>query len=95
MRAFLYFMPVLGSLAGTLTLFITWAGAKSAPQEAAGFAMASALAIIPYVFARAIDLSSDARDRLARRQTDATEKAARALEQLQVLQERTLRETPQ
>ena len=35
-----YIMPLLGSLAATLTLLGTWLTSKSAPQEAAGFAMA-------------------------------------------------------
>jgi hypothetical protein len=95
MKALLYTLPVLGSLAATITLLMTMARAQSAPQEAAGFAMACALAIIPYVFARSIDLTSDKLESLARRQADAAEKAARALEQLQVLQERSGRETSQ
>ena len=42
-----------GSGLGALVFMVTMVGAKSAPQEAAGAGMALALAVIPYVFARA------------------------------------------
>lgn len=79
MRSFIYLMPLLGSIAGTLTLLVTWLGAKTAPQEAAGFAMACALAVVPYVFARAIDLARDENDSHQKRQSTALEKLASRL----------------
>ncbi len=42
-----------GSGVGLLMLFFTWTRAESAPQEAAGAAIAAACAVIPYCFARA------------------------------------------
>lgn len=79
MRLFIYAMPFLGSLAATLALIITFAGSRSAPQEAAGFAMACALAIVPYVFARSIDLCRDDRENQLKRSTRALEEMARVL----------------
>lgn len=40
-------------LAGFVIL-LTLVGTRSAPQEAAGYAMACALVVVPYVFARAL-----------------------------------------
>ena len=74
-----YIMPLLGSLAGTLTLLGTWLTATTAPQEAAGFAMACALAIVPYVFARSIAFMNDERESRGKRDTAALEKLASRL----------------
>ena len=49
----LWVLTLIGAVFGGLTIVITLGASSSAPQEAAGFAMACALAIVPYVFARA------------------------------------------
>lgn len=79
MRTFIYLMPLLGSIAATLVILLTLGSSNSAPQEAAGYAMACALAVVPYVFARAIDLARDEAVSHRNRQTDALEKLARRL----------------
>jgi ABC-type transport system involved in cytochrome bd biosynthesis fused ATPase/permease subunit len=79
MRAFVYTLPVLGALAATLVMLLTMAGATTAPQEAAGYAMACALAVVPYVFARAIDLARDEAESHRNRQTKAMERLANKL----------------
>lgn len=44
----------LGALFGALQIALTSANATSAPQQAAGMAMAVAYAVVPYVLARAL-----------------------------------------
>jgi hypothetical protein len=46
-------MTAIGAFSGAGQFVFTVANAESAPQQAAGFAMAVAYAVIPYVFARA------------------------------------------
>jgi hypothetical protein len=53
-RTLLWFLTILGSLAGALTLADTFTEAKSAPQQAAGAALGVGLAVIPYCLARAV-----------------------------------------
>lgn len=55
MRRFLWVLVILGSLAGGLVLVATMTFAQGAPQEAAGAALAVALAVLPYCLARAGD----------------------------------------
>lgn len=50
-----YLLPILGSLIGGIQFFGTMLGASSAPQQAAGMAMAMGWCILPYVFARSLD----------------------------------------
>lgn len=50
----LWVLTLIGAIFGGLTILITLATSKGAPQEAAGFAMACALAVVPYVFTRAV-----------------------------------------
>lgn len=50
----IWILPIIGALLGALVFLFTISVAKGSPQEAAGFAMAMALAVIPYVLARAI-----------------------------------------
>lgn len=76
MRTLVYLMPLLGSIAASIVFLLTIARAESAPQEAAGFAMACALAVVPYVFARAIDLARDEVENHRKRQTIALEQLA-------------------
>jgi len=48
-----------GAIMGGLDGFVGLAGAESAPQQAAAAAYAVALAVVPYVFARAFDEITD------------------------------------
>ncbi len=48
----MYVFSLLGSIAGLLVIIGTLLVADSAPKEAAGYAMACALAVVPYVMAR-------------------------------------------
>lgn len=50
----LYILPILGALLGGLEFLSTMAQASSAPQQAAGAAMAVAAAVLPYVLVRAM-----------------------------------------
>jgi hypothetical protein len=50
----LWVVVAIASVLGGLTLFLTVGDANGAPQEAAGAAIAVALAVIPYCFARAL-----------------------------------------
>lgn len=64
---FMGVMSIIGSILGGLVLLLGFMGAKSAPQEAASAALAIALAVIPYVFFRALQLSKHAEDTQAMR----------------------------
>lgn len=48
-------VTVIAAGVAAIQLFDTVAGAAPAPQQAAGAAVALAIAIIPYVFSRAVD----------------------------------------
>ena len=50
---FIWILPLFGSLIAGLEFFDSLMSAASAPQQAAGAAMAMCWAILPYVFARA------------------------------------------
>ena len=50
---FVWVLTLMCTLASGFVILFTMAGAHSAPQEAAGYAMACAMAVVPYVFARA------------------------------------------
>ena len=64
MVQFLYLVAWVGSVIGGLTLLYGIAASKGAPQEAAAAAMAIAFAVIPYVFARCVQLTKDHLERL-------------------------------
>ncbi|MDM0002739.1 hypothetical protein QTI24_29365 [Variovorax sp. J22P240] len=51
------FLAGLGSLAGTLVLVVGFTMANGAPQQAAMAALAIALAVLPYVLFRAIQVT--------------------------------------
>jgi hypothetical protein len=51
----LWVLTILGAVAGTLTLLGTFMESASAPQQAAGAAVAVAFVALPYCFARAIE----------------------------------------
>lgn len=53
MAKVIWILPLLGALAGVLTILLTLGSAGSAPQQAAGYAMACAFAVVPYVLAKA------------------------------------------
>jgi hypothetical protein len=65
MISFLYIVTLLSSIVGFLVLVFGFSGAKSAPQEAAAAAAALAIAVIPYVFTRCVQLTKDYHDRRA------------------------------
>lgn len=48
-----FFFAALGAVLGGLVLVLSVVGSSGAPQQAAGAAIAVALAVIPYVLARA------------------------------------------
>lgn len=48
-----YLLSLVGAIAGGIFLVIALRAATSAPQEAAGAAIALAFTVIPYCFARA------------------------------------------
>jgi hypothetical protein len=61
-----YIIAALSSVLGGLVLIFTIASSSGAPQQAAGAAIAMALAVLPYVFARSIQITnqqSEARQR--------------------------------
>ena len=59
--------PLIGSILGTLVLVIGLPSAEGAPQEAVVVTLSAALAIIPYVFARAIsEINASQQGRLRR-----------------------------
>ena len=52
----IYILSLAGSIIGAVTAFDTMVSSEiSAIQEAAGFAMAAAWAVIPYCFCRSIE----------------------------------------
>jgi hypothetical protein len=50
-----WIVTAVGASFALLTLITTVGGASGAPQEAAGAAIAAAIAVIPYVFTRALE----------------------------------------
>lgn len=61
MDRILWLLPIFGALIGGFLVMTTMFAAKSAPQEAAGYAMACAFAVVPYVLVRAIMAMTDQR----------------------------------
>ena len=51
-----WLLTIVGCLAGGFILYITVTSASGAPQEASGAAIAVACAVIPYCFARSLQL---------------------------------------
>jgi len=49
-----WWLAIIGAVAGAFGLVATWA-ANGAPQQAAGAAIAVALAVLPYCLARAVE----------------------------------------
>jgi len=63
MTQLLYCITLLASVVAAAVLFLTFAGTASAPQQAAGAAMAVAIAIIPYVFSRCVQITVSEKNR--------------------------------
>ena len=57
MVGFMVIVTFLSACLGGIALLLSMLGAKSAPQEAAGAAMAVALAVIPYVIMRCAQIA--------------------------------------
>ena len=58
MRGWIWFCWLVTSIAailGVLQLVVTFSASASAPQQAAGAAMACAVVIVPYVFSKAME----------------------------------------
>lgn len=51
-----FLLPLIGAIIGAPIVMLTIASGGSAPQEAAGYAMACAFAVVPYVLARSIQI---------------------------------------
>lgn len=59
MKIFCYILVIIGAFLGGFQLFETLLFAESAPQQAAGAALAVAWVALPYCFARAVDKLSE------------------------------------
>ena len=55
MKIFFWVISLLSAIGAGMLLFFTIMSSNGAPQEAAGAAMSCAVAIIPYIFARAFE----------------------------------------
>ena len=64
-------LVLFSTIAAGGVFLVTLSSAKSAPQEAAGMAIAVALAVIPYVFARSLEGIRHADDRPERQNPSA------------------------
>ncbi|MCW5648369.1 MAG: hypothetical protein KIS62_01350 [Ramlibacter sp.] len=78
----LYIVTLISSAIGGLVLIFGSVGAKSSPQEAAAAAIGIGLAVIPYVFARCVQISRDRAETMAvaQRTASALEDIAAKLE---------------
>jgi hypothetical protein len=54
-----WLLPILGSLGGSFFLYEALFSSDTAPKQAAGAALACAVAILPYVLARSIQTVAD------------------------------------
>ena len=69
---FIFLLPLIGAVIGGFIVLATMVASGSAPQEAAGYAMACAFAVVPYVFARSMRmLLADSPAELTKRVIDA------------------------
>lgn len=62
---FFWVISVIGSVLGGLNILFTMAAATSAPQQAGGYALSCALAIVPYVLARSMQAMAKSRTDIA------------------------------
>ncbi len=58
MASLVYIFTILGGIVGSILLFDAFTSADSAPQQAAGAAMAAACVVIPYCVARSFEYLS-------------------------------------
>lgn len=81
MTVLFFIITLLASILAGGTLFLTFASTASAPQQAAGAAMAAAIAIIPYVFSRCVQLCVSEKNRREENQrlVDRLESLERAI----------------
>jgi hypothetical protein len=75
---FLHVFTLIGVAIGCISL-IGCMTAKSAPQQAAGAAMAAAFAVIPYCFARACEIMVDGSERRLQKLNESMEAQTRLL----------------
>ncbi len=69
---FVFVLPLIGAIIAVLITLGTLVMTNSAPQEAAGYAMACAFAVVPYVLARSIHIMhEDSPGRLAEKIIEA------------------------
>ncbi|MDP3625035.1 MAG: hypothetical protein Q8S12_00445 [Hydrogenophaga sp.] len=74
----IWFLPVIGALISSLIVLVTLSAGASAPQEAAGYAMACAFSVVPYVLAKSImGMTDQAWQADIKRMATALEKRAR------------------
>lgn len=55
----LWLLPVIGALIGGLVIVVTLGMSGGAPQQAAGFALACACSVVPYVLVRSVIAMTD------------------------------------
>lgn len=79
----LYIITLISSAIGGLVMFFGLAGAKSAPQEAAAAAMGIGLAVVPYVFARCVQIVADRKE-----QAELAKRTVSLLETISVILDR-------
>lgn len=61
MKAFCWVITIISCIIAGMVLLATFTSSNGAPQEAAGAAMAAAIAVIPYVFSRAVTELSESK----------------------------------
>ena len=65
MVGFFVIVTFISSCLGGIVLVLSFASANGAPQEAAGAALAMALAVIPYVIMRCAQIAEDRKSQAA------------------------------
>jgi hypothetical protein len=66
----LWLICIFACLIAGLVLYITVTSSEGAPQEAAGAAVACAIVIIPYIFARAFEKMPGPRNKAKQKEGD-------------------------
>lgn len=79
MKILSYVLVIIGTLIGGYELLNTLAFAESAPQQAAGAALALAWAVLPYCFARAVEKLGEETFFQALEKHEAQKETARAV----------------
>lgn len=86
MITFFFSLSSLGAVGGALLLAFTLVSSQSAPQQAAGAALALGLAVIPYVFSRCIQIVVS--------ETNRREENQRLIDKLDALQKTLAKQAP-